>query len=609
MASKRNQKYKIPAILLAVGATLATGFLAFAGALAISSVILFAIMVAIFASGIESVVFWKNIKTALKRILTPNFLEDAILREKIQDLLSTPRINTENKWFLEAYQKECERLKELKLSSPTPDRDEELAEVKEKLRSMLNYFKDFINGQAITHAGNETKKILGDIELEEFLPKEKKEAIRREIHRKTLFIRFSWLAVLLSGLSSGLVGVETAKLSITALVLHFSIPLTGIAITAPLFTLAVIGGLAYMFLIYKSISDIVQNDTIRSWMKLFERNEKHGNFRHACKIISLLFLTILTVSLGVFATVATAGTWWYAAKAGAGLIPIISQAANWLRNITIPVMGATNLIFTVDNSLESLQELSTAPKSFQEALKLTKERIKQHWEKENFLQLLNPFRIASIIVNFLFKFLFFICHTISMGITSYNLSTVPPLLTIILNAISEALTDAHYVIPSDAHKKDNQEQGDIFGKTLYVILFIPRLLSMVWDFSFSQFNPPENQLTLSQAWEKMGHGLPMDNANTAVPPSENKTNEPSSSSYQKLSFYMGLETAREQINQNQTYKNLRQEEDRSKILAFWNAKTDTILSQHLNNSLDVTRNLVQEIEEAMKPPLPLEISR
>ncbi|MGB6977312.1 MAG: hypothetical protein WBE18_07680, partial [Gammaproteobacteria bacterium] len=382
--------------------------------------------------------------------------------------------------------------------------------------------------------------------------------------------------ILISGVSSGLVGIEMAKISISALILHFSIPLTGIAITLPVFGIAVIGALAYILLIYKSISDIIRNDAIRSWTNLFQRKENVGNFKHALKIIGMLFLTGLVIGLGVFATIATAGTWWYAAKAGAALIPYISQAAKWIRNIAIPIMGLTSLVFTVDNSLESLNELTIIPKGFHAAFKRIIALIKLHWTKENLFQFFNPFRITCIIISSVFKFSFFILHLLSVGLMGDKLTGVPEKLTVTLNALSEGLTDGHYIITDNSNEK--HKHADLPEKLLDIMLWIPRCFSTLWDFSFSKFNNPDNQLTLPEAWKKTWRGLQIvDNSNPPIvsSPNDEQTTGPS---YTKLAVYLSLLAARKEINLK--YQNLPQEQHPI-LFNIWKEKTNAILDRRL----------------------------
>ncbi|MGB6976929.1 MAG: hypothetical protein WBE18_05705, partial [Gammaproteobacteria bacterium] len=211
MSFKRNKTRKIIAILLALGATMATGFVAFVGALALSPLIPIAIMVAIFAGGVDGIVFWQNIKVSLKRIVTPDFLEDTILANKIQELLdkkakllkdgNTSSDIDENVWFLKAYQEQNERKKQLKLLPHSFKRDESLLETKEKLSLLRQYFKSFINRRPIVHAGIEMETFLTDSELNQWITEKDKDAIRLEIHRKILFTRLSWIAILISGVS------------------------------------------------------------------------------------------------------------------------------------------------------------------------------------------------------------------------------------------------------------------------------------------------------------------------------------------------------------------------------------------------------------------------
>jgi hypothetical protein len=531
MPRKKKIPRKTLAIFLATGAALSLGFLAFAGMLAISSLLPLAILAAVFAGGVEGVIYWRNINTSFKRILTPHFLEDAILADTLNRLLDKKNFCSSHTTgcFLDEYQKQCEEIKKLKalpndakkyakyISSLTPEEKKKwplnalakevaLAAAKQNLYNQQVYFKKFINENM---GATTPTNLFNDEELNTNFNPERKRQLRSEINRKILFTRLSWILVLISGLSSGLVGITM----VSSLITYFFIPLTGIALSASIFGLAGLGAVGYVFLTYKSLADIIQNNTLHHWFKNIAELKQKQQY---VKLIGGIFLTVLIVGLGIFATIATAGTWWYAVKAATHLLPFFSQVLPWLRDLVIPIVAivatsVTNLVYTLINSFTSVGELMKLPQGMQSAFYQLKNIIKNHWHHENLLQFFNPFRFIAITIDRVGSLAIFIFHVCSMGLMGDKLANIPAVITAAVNAGSEALNDAHHFIPENPNQppEPDHDHSDGLPETLLHITLIPfHFLSAGWDWFFSQLNSKaEDQLSLNKAWEKACYGL------------------------------------------------------------------------------------------------------
>jgi hypothetical protein len=286
------------------------------------------------------------------------------------------------------------------------------------------------------------------------------------------------------------------------------VALAGIGMTAALsatvWPLAAIACIGYAFLIYHTIADIICNDTFQKWKEKvktwFHRKEKENNLKFGLRVTGLALLLVLTMSVGVIATLATAGTWWMAVKNGALLLPIFAAAANHIRNLLVPLASVTNFVFTIKNSLKSVKNILTIkPK---EAFKKKKEEIKEFIEKETLLQLLNPFRIITKLISLPFMFIVFIGHIIAVGLTgdrTPGLNYGETITGAICGAISDGAVDFPYVFGQEhghdhehADPEHDHNHGLIADWVLKVTLSPLLLLSAIYSFLVSK-NPKSSE--------------------------------------------------------------------------------------------------------------------
>lgn len=116
-------------------------------------------------------------------------------------------------------------------------------------------------------------------------------------------------------------------------------------------------------------------------------------------------------------------------------------------------MIALTFLFNADNALESIQKVAD------DATQTLRE-IKQAWDEETFLQFFNPFRHVRRLI--------MLCHAYSIGISTDNLPSIPPLITAVFGMIVEVLTDWHYGAESgsdSSHKEtpDTNSHGHSHG--------------------------------------------------------------------------------------------------------------------------------------------------
>jgi hypothetical protein len=514
--------------LLVTGMVLVTGFLSFTGALVLNDSIYFAIAAFFLAGGIEGEVFAQNISSSLIKIFTGNYLEDVILAKKLAQLTKGFDDKHPTSQFLTDYKRLLDYSADL-AESHDEAHEQELKKTQRTLKWMRRHFKNFMLNEATSsedpfHA-----------ELTKLVTPADKLALQKEIRKKIWLNRLSWVLNLGAGLSCCLVGLEVAQSSILAVAAHFGLAISGAALSASVFGLALLGAVGYTLLIHNTISNMIQNDTLQKWAKKTitffsrkgyelsthpepEKNQIHfkkagttleytlkdpagkiisgclteeelkaqkitlTNSSNPAELVELNLAALskmisekskvacapreslgrylgrtalgslavgIVVGLGVFATVATAGTWWYAAQAGAKMIPGIASFASEIRAGAVSIMGFTTLIFNVVNSLKSAKELAQI--SIRETWHQIKDNIQKHKNTENRLQFFNPIRILIKTISIPFKLVTFVGHLVSMGIMGDKLEGVNPNLTTGLNTSSEFLTDFHIIFPEDEH--------------------------------------------------------------------------------------------------------------------------------------------------------------
>lgn len=502
-------------------------------------------------------------------------LKNALIEKKLAELIKPidelhphPRCT-----FLNTYQRQLTLVRSLEQSRDKAKRAQ-LPSAQKELNLLKQHFKKFMLDDYLPSESKpyytELASLISAEEKRKFLASEKPR-FQAEIRKKVWLGRLSWILNLGAGISCCLVGLDVAQSSILALTAHFGIALSGAALSASVIGLAAVGALGYTLLVHNTISDMIHNNTLQKWYRKTRDffSHKPANLRQGLKMVGGALLVLAVVGLGVFATVATAGTWWYAAKAGAKMIPWVKNFASHLRAAAVSIMGVTTLTFNVVNSLNSAKSLVKF--SVKKIVHQIKDQIKEYRQVENSWQQFNPLRILIKTVSLPFKMLSFCGHLIAMSVMGDKLSGVDPKLTTGLSTSSEFLTDydilfpeehhhasaepharsmqahrhspahmhspAHTHSPSHSHspaqREGAQPQGlegetrpgkphrhkhkhhdhehshaDIAGICLKIALFPLYLLSAAWDCYHSKKNSdPEKQLTYAQALKKAFVGL------------------------------------------------------------------------------------------------------
>lgn len=208
------------------------------------------------------------------------------------------------------------------------------------------------------------------------------------------------------------------------------------------------------------------------------------------------------------------------------------------------ITGASAIVFNIQNTAESLDMVDEATRSNKNIFQKIYETISngyQHLrETENWLQIVNPFRILLKLTITPLRILLFMGHLISVAVTSDRMPGVPQILSALVAIISEGFEDAHYFI-GHSHEEEHDEEYEHHNRQRFEKLLKDRLdpesghdhnmdiptwilktvasplygLAALWDFSASKLNPSEENhtrnlpsakipptLSLREAWNK-----------------------------------------------------------------------------------------------------------
>jgi hypothetical protein len=512
---KRTQS--IIAMFLTAGAVLSMGFLAFAGVYSVpflASVALPLAILAFFLSGfVEWKVFGKSIYKGLSRLklvgnkagnyllaIELNFYLDRyleVLKNQGQDIN-----NTSTCGFLKDYYRQRENYRRTR---------------SEEDKKKLDELREFFFAQALKKPGTATKDGYIDACLAEHA-----QSMLITAKRGVWFLRFFLVISAVIGVGAAVV---TAYAMSSAIVVFVALSTT--ALLATVWPIAIIAGIGATFLFYYAMTDIVKHDVLekgfRSLRQLFKR-ETMGDQeeRLPSYIFRLVVLTLLMagiIALTVFATVATAGTWWFAMKkVSIDLLPRVPVLVGVIaRTIIVPINWVTDIVYGLSTTLQTIVKLKgllTPIRYGQQLYVKIKKALYALKEKESWGQLLNPFRIVTKLIMVSFEWLIFLGHVVSIGLTTDRLGSLNPVMVAVVCTIPEALQDANFllkeekahestgsvetekvatVIESDGHDHDH---GSFLIICLKVILFPLILFSATWHWGFRK---KDSDLTLKDS--------------------------------------------------------------------------------------------------------------
>ncbi|WP_454784981.1 hypothetical protein [Legionella sp. WA2024007413] len=529
MAVTKKRFKKIPRYLalasLTVGASLILGFLSFGGMYALYPALSLAFAAFGLSVAYEGEVYLQNLKGSFKKLFKKDYLENHLAKEYLLEHFPDTT-SKECPQFFKDYEAQLKLLSEFN-HKPL---DKESRKRKKQIEKTLSDMEKWFALQLFSVKKKKTQNLsFYTAQLRDWLEKNGQSEWQDRLDKRQStfnFVKgFSLLAATFMGLGSTYLIVEA--FSVIPLMAAIPFALWPILVVP----MALIAGAAYGMLTYNTITDLINNDTIKKWYtKLSNDLNKSLNPRN----LFMAAIAIFLVSLAIALTVCTAGTWWTVATSARPLF-------EWMKNIPSFVMGVINpiitglsaIFFNIQNSAESLEIVYEATEEnsdeenseniFQRTYKAISAGFTHVWDTENWLQMLNPFRILLKLTITPLRILLFFGHLVSVALTSDRMPGVPQIVSALVAIISEGFEDAHYFLGSGNHKHktlleerlgseaDNEHGTDIPTQVLKFIASPLYFLAASWDYLASQLNPISSDtvqksqpkpLSFSKAWNK-----------------------------------------------------------------------------------------------------------
>ncbi|VEG91439.1 hypothetical protein [Legionella spiritensis] len=521
MKTKKNLS-RLLALLLTFGASIILGFLSFGGMYALLPLLPLAIGAFVLSVAYEGEIYNKNIQGALDKLTRRDYLKRHLANEYLLSLFKNG-IDTEARGcplFFGHYKQQLEELAKLSGKKLDPASKARKKQVKKTLRGMEKWFAM----QVFPPAG-EDKTLLSDyeIELRDWLAEngqQERQNLFKLRHRQFRLTQgFSVLSGLFMGLGTTYLLVEAfATIPLLAAIPFGILPVL-------IVPMAIIAGAAWGLLTYNTITDMINNDTLRKWYKRIRDDLKEGL---TLRNVLIVGMAVLLVSLAVALTICTAGTWWTVAKHSRPLFAWMGKMPGFIMGVINPLItGIAALSFNLENTAGSLEIvyglLSSGHNWFSRAYESIHQSILGLLQRENWLQILNPFRLLLKVTIVPLRILLFFGHLISIGVTADRVPGIPAIVSAILGIISEGFEDMHYFV-EHAHDQEEDDFNDLLEKRLnpeeaghdhstdlptriLKLIFSPvYLLAAGWDYLafrlVSAPRPTSEALTFADAWKK-----------------------------------------------------------------------------------------------------------
>jgi hypothetical protein len=234
----------------------------------------------------------------------------------------------------------------------------------------------------------------------------------------------------------------------------------------------------------------------------------------------------MVVGIGITATVATAGLWWNGIEQGARLIPVLQRAATWIRNVLVPITSLSQLLYVVQNSLQTLVNIFSA--KITNPLTAIKNKVHELQEEgENNWQIWNPFRIGSIFLLETCIYIAYACHVIMEAfIGGYG---GPAAVSI--NAVNNTMTDGSQIFEAE---EEGHHHGSFIMEAFVVlpvrIALLPIFfLSVLWHrvaskepVASSFFSDLAESIGIKEVKQNLGISKPIAECDTPEPPVSNE---------------------------------------------------------------------------------------
>ncbi|GGI84483.1 hypothetical protein [Legionella impletisoli] len=521
--------YQLSLLLLTAGASLILGFLSFGGMYALFPFLSLAFAAFGLSVAYEGEIYLQNIKGALNKLFKADFLKHQIARQYL--LLHFPDTTAEDcPQFFKDYEAQ------LHLLNQFGDKrlDKQSRKQKKQIAKTLKDMEKWFSAQFFAKQEDATAATDYDLELRNWLAKHAQSEWRATFIRRNYWFQgvkaFSAFAGIFMGLGTTYLLVE----AFSAIPLLAFIPFA--AWPLMIVPMAIVAGAAYGLLTYNAITDMISNNTLGQWYNKIRDDFKKG---FTVKNVFMAMTTTLLVAMAIALTICTAGTWWTVVKEARPLFNWMGKLPGFIMGVINPIItGLSAVVFNLQNTSETLELIdgaishhdhhhssSDSKSGFLNTIQRAFANLRQ---RENWGQLLNPFRLLLKLTFTPLRILLFIGHLVGIAVTADRVPGIPQTLSALFGLISEGFEDAHYFIPHAHHHHHGEAQTkDLLDARLGAehshshdndlptrflkLLFSPLImLAAAWDCAASQFNKdPRKPMSFASAWNKQ-RGIPME---------------------------------------------------------------------------------------------------
>lgn len=533
MKLKKLPRYLTLAILTS-GASIILGFLSFSGMFVLTP----ALPLAFAAFGLSVVyeyeIYMQNIKSAWNKLFKPYYLKQRLAEQYL--LKHFPKEDDEcsdSCEFFEDYKFQLDLLAGLGSCRLDKESLRKKKHVEKKLRDMEKWFAKqlFSTEKSDLHLEYAYDKYVYDVQ--EWLHRHEKTAEVEKYQRQqkvfTLIGVYSTLAGTFMSLGTTYLLVEAFSVIPAIAVIPFAMwPLM-------ILPMSLIAGAAYGFLTYNAMTDMYTNNALRIWFDKLKMYFEKDRFSKLNLLTAVSAACLLTLAL--LLTICSAGTWWTVVKETRPLFSWMNKLPTFIMGVINPfITGLSTVVFNLQNTGESLElidsaarkaakELANVPAFLQKLLTSIFRGFRTLQKSENFLQIINPFRLFLILTFVPLRILLFLGHLVSIGLTADRVPGVSNFYSALLGIISELFEDLHYFFGHNHHQNhgDKLQQRDLQSllrarldehqghnhdvdvpTRLLKLIFSPFfLLAASWDYTFSQQNKAQKEhLSFEQAVNK-----------------------------------------------------------------------------------------------------------
>ncbi len=226
--------------------------------------------------------------------------------------------------------------------------------------------------------------------------------------------------------------------------------------------MAIVAGIAYGLITYNAVTDMINDNSLHKWFNKLKESFSNGP---TLKNVSLTAIAVILVVLAFALTICTAGTWWTITQNTRPLFAWMGKMPNFIMGIINPIVtGLSTIVFNLQNCSETLDIIahSTEPAVDDPSLHVTHQTNKNSFtalrERENWLQILNPFRLLLKATILPLRIIFFLGHLISISVTADRMPGISQFTSALLGIISESFEDFHYFFGHNHGDHDTMSQ-------------------------------------------------------------------------------------------------------------------------------------------------------